>query len=63
MQWTADRDKFRPGNSTPKMSFLRVLAWGMQNVLRLWQKVATNPLKNVVHDNLPAVTEIKREAA
>ena len=45
MQWTADRDKFRPGNSTPKMSFLRVLAWVMQNVLRLWQKVATNPSK------------------
>ena len=41
------------------MSFLRVLVV-MQNVLRLWQKVATNPLNNIVHDNLPRE---KREAA
>lgn len=50
MKW-ADRDKFRPMNSTPKMSFLRVLVV-LQNVLRLWQILATNPL-NIVQDNLP----------
>lgn len=43
MKW-ADRDKFRPMNSTPKMSFLHVLE-------RLWQIVAMNPL-NIVQDNL-----------
>ena len=41
MKWT-DRDKFRPMNSTPKMSFLHVLE-------RLWQIVATNPL-NIVQE-------------
>ena len=49
MKW-ADRDKFRPMNSTPKMSFLHVLVV-LQNALRLWQIVATNPL-NIVQDNL-----------
>ena len=50
MQW-ADGDKFRPMNSMPKVSFLRVLVV-LQNVLRLWQIVAMNPLK-IVQDNLP----------
>ena len=35
-----------------KMSFLHVLVV-MQNVLRFWQKVATNPLNNMLLDNLP----------
>ena len=60
MRWT-DRDKFLPRNSTPKMSFLRVLVV-MQNVLRLWQKVATNPLNNMVHDNLPREKRKQRKS-
>ena len=53
--------QFLPRNSTPKMSFLRVLVV-MQNVLRLWQKVATNPLNNIVHDNLPREKRKQRKS-
>ena len=43
MQWT-DRDEVSSKELNPKDD---------QNVLRLSQMVATNPLNNIVHDNLP----------